>query len=284
MREGVHQTPHEQGLEAKITHERSPQSSSEQGLKGLMPLWGSWRRERLGVILVVALIYGLYYPFTHWAIEMSPYDMSTALDRALPLWTSWIVIYAMIYPTAVTPAFVVRHPILFRRAAFAFLVSAPIGLGCFLLFPVHMHLRPALESLPAEGFLTWGLRLCYSIDKPSGCFPSLHVTYATLAALTCARANRRAGVVMWAVAIAINLSTLLVKQHFIADVVGGVALAYGSDWVSHNTSWSALAARDQLITEEEARAEGLTPLIPPLIAFLTLIATLFGLYLWGVTA
>ena len=44
-----------------------------------------------------------------------------------------------------------------------------------------------------EGFAVWGLRALYSSDPPYNCFPSLHVAYSFLAALTCHRVHRALG-------------------------------------------------------------------------------------------
>ena len=37
----------------------------------------------------------------------------------------------------------------------------------FVAYPVRMILRP--ESVVVDSFVTWGLRLCYFIDKPVNC-------------------------------------------------------------------------------------------------------------------
>ena len=242
------------------------------------PLGGAWPRERALLIAAVFLLYTLYYPATHYAITLPPLDMSVWLDHALPLSPLWILIYAMIYPATTAPLFVVREPMAFRRVAFAFMVSALIGLLCFLLFPVHMTLRPEYSSLPSEGFINWGVQLCYALDKPSGCFPSLHVTYATLAALVCAKANPPTGRVMWVVAILIDLSTMLVKQHFFADVLAGTALAYGSVWLS-DAGLIAWLGRPEA---SGAQDERLKPLRYPAALFALIVGGLYLGYTLGI--
>jgi membrane-associated phospholipid phosphatase len=182
----------------------------------------------------------------------------------------------MIYPATLAPLALVKDPIAFRRVAGAFLISAALGLICFVLLPVHMQLRPALTELQGEGFLIWGLKLCYAIDRPSGCFPSLHVTYATIAALVTMRANRSAGRVMWLIAILIDLSTMLVKQHFFADVIAGSALAWGSVWLCEAGLHPWLSAAP--LQQEE---QGLRPLLYPSGLFALIVGALFTLYLWG---
>jgi membrane-associated phospholipid phosphatase len=98
---------------------------------------------------------------------------------------------------------------------------AAIGLGLF--GPVVAG--PAL----AYGVDLLALRVAYSIDPPYNCFPSLHVAYAFVSALTCSRVHRGVGFValLWAVLIAV--STVFTKQHYVLDVIGGGLIA----WVAY---------------------------------------------------
>ncbi|MBM4292245.1 MAG: hypothetical protein FJ138_13080 [Deltaproteobacteria bacterium] len=234
-----------------------------------VPLCGSWGRERALIALGMVALYALYFPATRYALGLTPIDVSVALDRAVPLSPAWAPIYAMIYPAAFSPVFMVRHPLLFRRVALAFGLSVSVGLAMFLLTPVHMTLRPPASAVGGEGFLAWGVRFCYALDAPTGCFPSLHVCCATLAAVACGWGDQRAGAAMWAVALLIDLSTLFMRQHFIADVVSGTLLALGA---------SALARRLAAPVGHPALAH--VPLSAPLRA-LWGPAAVFGLLLGG---
>jgi len=85
-------------------------------------------------------------------------------------------------------------------------------------------LRPA--RVIGEGFFAWSLQFIYHFDRPYNCFPSLHVGYAVLAALTCYRIHRGWGIAALVYAALIGISTLYTKQHYIVDVVAGALLAY----------------------------------------------------------
>jgi membrane-associated phospholipid phosphatase len=65
----------------------------------------------------------------------------------------------------------------------------------------------------------------WAIDPPFNTFPSLHVSLATLATLVVWQHNPRLGRWMALGATVLTLSTFLVKQHFIIDAAGGVAVA-----------------------------------------------------------
>ena len=82
--------------------------------------------------------------------------------------------------------------------------------------------RPA--SL-GDGFFAWTLALNYRLDPPLNCFPSLHVAWGFVAALCCHRVHRGVGVAALGWASLIAISTLYTKQHYVLDVVAGIALA-----------------------------------------------------------
>ena len=65
----------------------------------------------------------------------------------------------------------------------------------------------------------------YSHDAPYNAFPSLHVSLSTTCALTWLRSQwpSRPLFVGWSLLVA--ASTVLIKQHYLADVIGGALLA-----------------------------------------------------------
>jgi membrane-associated phospholipid phosphatase len=81
---------------------------------------------------------------------------------------------------------------------------------------------------------------------------------------------------MWLIAILIDLSTMLVKQHFFADVIAGSALAWGSVWLCEAGLHPLLSAAP--LQQEE---QGLRPLLYPSGLFALIVGALFTLYLWG---
>ena len=146
-----------------------------------------------------------------------------ALDRALPLVPSWAIVYGALYGFLIAlPVFVVRQPEHVRRTVFAFLTIWIAAYVCFLLYPT---VAPRPSRVAGSGFGAWGLRLLYAADPPYNCFPSLHVAHSFVSALTCRRVNRRVGTGALGAACLVALSTLLTKQHYVADVMAGLGLA-----------------------------------------------------------
>ncbi|MBL8988151.1 MAG: phosphatase PAP2 family protein [Gemmatimonadetes bacterium] len=147
-----------------------------------------------------------------------------ALDDVLPLVPSWAVVYGALYLFLILlPIVVVREDALVRRMFAAYLsIWITAYLFFFLIYPTA---APRPDRVSGAGFGLWGLRALYSADPPYNCFPSLHVAHSFVSALACSRVHRRLGTVALLAAVLVALSTLFTKQHYVVDVVAGVALA-----------------------------------------------------------
>jgi membrane-associated phospholipid phosphatase len=72
------------------------------------------------------------------------------------------------------------------------------------------------------------MALVQQIDRPGNVFPSLHVAQTSTLAFLLYRDRPRLGVFTIALAALLALSTVTTKQHFIADVISGYALAFAA--------------------------------------------------------
>jgi membrane-associated phospholipid phosphatase len=72
----------------------------------------------------------------------------------------------------------------------------------------------------------------YRSDSPYNDFPSLHTSISTILAIHWYRLDRRIGIPASIWAALIVLSTVLIKQHYIADLAGGLALAFLAGFLS----------------------------------------------------
>ena len=233
------------------------------------PYFGCWKRERKVLIFLNVFFYGLYIPATHFAIGLSPVDVSLPLDGMIPLVPETMFFYGMIYPMACLPLFVVRDPLLFRQVTKAYLCLETCALLCFILVPVHMTLRPSIQSVLENDFWSWTLKFCYWLDQPSGCFPSLHVGASILSALCCLSAHRPTGIWAFGLAILISLSTLTVRQHYIADVLLGLLIA--------GFCYLFFVCRAERLTERRTRFDYRT-VAPPVVGFTLMLVGFYSMY------
>lgn len=152
-------------------------------------------------------------------------SLATPLDHRIPFIPWTVFAYSLIYVFIFLPVFTIKHRPIFLRIVVGFLLCSLVALPFFIFFPVRMP-RPGIPT--QESMVYWGVALNYILDKPVNCFPSLHVANAVFAASSCYKLSRQVGLWGIAGAIAVAISTTTMKQHYIADVVAGAALALGS--------------------------------------------------------
>ena len=225
--------------------------------------------ERLALGVAVTAFYLLYVPLSRMPPEGPLHQPVTALDRALPLDPRWMYVYAAVLVTAFLPALAVAHRLLFRRVCLAYALVQAAAFGIFRLWPVEVALRPA--RVEPTSFARWGLALTYLVDRPGSCFPSLHVTMAVLAALCTWKVDRPVGALGALLGLCIATSTLMVKQHYLADVPAGFALA--------TVAWALLVRPWRPPAGDLARLR--SPRWAPALlipAYLAVVAALYVLY------
>lgn len=180
----------------------------------------AWRTLLASTLVSLVPLYIVIGELTRGRPTYSP---EVALDRTLSLQPSWMLVYGSLGLVVLLPLFVVRQQELVRRAMQAYLTVMIVSYVGFLLYPTAAP-RPA--QVFGDGFGAWSLRLAYSLDPPYGCFPSLHVAYSFVAALTCYRVHRGVGAAAGLWAALIGVSTLYTKQHYVVDVIAGTLAAY----------------------------------------------------------
>jgi len=180
-----------------------------------------WTRG-LGIAAVQATA---YFGIGHAHFARSTELLRTRLDDAIPFWpwTSWFYLpfYAGIFIICMC-AFRSRR--LYRRALWAVFFVMIVGAACHILIPAEYPrpvLHPPYDNL-SEVFMAWVQR----VDRPGNVFPSLHVAQTSMLAFILYRDRPRLGLVAIIMGAILALSTLTTKQHFIADVISGYALAF----------------------------------------------------------
>lgn len=194
----------------------------------------SERQERrfqvLGVLtLLMAMVFG--YRLVGLTVDpLRARSLATPLDLALPFWPDSIYAYSMVYVCALYPLFSVRSSRLFSRTVVAYGWLMALSLLIFAAFPVtSVDFRADVRGLDLSRLSHWGTRLTYFVDPPTNCFPSMHLSFAVLSMLVAYSARPLWGLVAAPVVASIAVSILTMKQHFIADGLGGALLA-GAVW------------------------------------------------------
>jgi membrane-associated phospholipid phosphatase len=149
------------------------------------------------------------------------YVLTTVADEALPFVPLFAYPYVALYPAFLLPFFVVRDREFFRICAWSYIT---VMVFCYLIFwnfPVAIQ-RPVVEP---RDFTSWILYTVYRLDVPANCFPSMHAAMSLMAALTIYSVDRVRGVIVLFITLMIGASALLIKQHYIADILAGFGIA-----------------------------------------------------------
>lgn len=176
----------------------------------------------VGRLVTLGVTVGVTFQSYFWLNDHLPprVELLTPLDTAIPFlpWTYAVYLSFFALPAAAAWWLEAREYV--RMLGAVLVINAVCYLG-FVLFTAH-YPRPPLEGLPPGVWREQFTRL-WGSDKPGNTFPSLHVAITWFCAL---RLRHLPGGVLWRVwAALICLSTLTVKQHFVADVLGGLGVA-----------------------------------------------------------
>jgi membrane-associated phospholipid phosphatase len=172
-------------------------------------------------------LFFLTYTTIQKIMTTSKFDFLTNIDIMIPIVPEFIWIYHTLMPILlITSVIIVKRPGVFFTS-FLSCIIATIILGIFyVLFPSHYPRPTIIGNSISEQIL----RFTYMIDGPNCTFPSGHVTYSFIFYFTIKDSQLIKDYkfiqflyLMWA--ILISVSTLLIKQHYIIDVLSGVLVA-----------------------------------------------------------
>jgi len=192
---------------------------------------GFFARRKYLFLLLIYPVVGFLFFFTK-SLNQNPLFLVElpGVDRAIPF-VSWMIgPYLFWYALVAFPFFWfgVRDGTEFRRYCWFIYAGMTSTYILYLLFPNGQTLRPSLDGL--HGWDIDAVRWLYAHDAPRNVNPSIHVidTLAVWLALVRDSAFRSrwwARTIVAVVCVAIIASTVLVKQHSVLDIVGGVAWA-----------------------------------------------------------
>ena len=181
------------------------------------------------LLIVIGLAYflGGYFLIGHLTLGRAhPFPFELAWERGLPLVPEAVFAYllAPLLPDPALFAWPLADRAGMRRQALAYALLQTLAFVTYAVYPLHADLRPALSAVPPT--LSGRVLLAYyAFDPPVNLFPSLHCGHAVLAALFAHRLNRWLGWGVGVLSASVLVSVLLVKQHYVADVLAGSALA-----------------------------------------------------------
>jgi len=205
-----------------------------------------WSRAKHSVFLVALFVvfsgvpYMLINQWSAWR-GVTALQVATALDGGLPF-VAWMMLpYVSFYLYFPIAAWVGssseerdRCLVFFQRM----IGGSWMVFTVFLLLPVEIKLRSQVPDV--GGFMGFILGLLHGVDAPYNAWPSLHAVLGLLVVLFVRLVQREQGawspakaVFVWTAWSMLIASTMLVKQHYVFDVVTGivVALVLWGGWI-----------------------------------------------------
>jgi len=187
------------------------------------------RRKHLFLLLIYPLV-GLGFAACEALVPQVVHAMEwVPVDRAIPF-VPWMVWPYLFWYGAIAFALIWtgwnEDGREFRRLAWFIYLGMASAYVVYLVYPNGQLLRPPVESL-GTGAEFDALRWLYAHDTPTNCNPSIHVIDMMAVWIALGR-DRILGRRWWfqallAVAsLAVIASTVLIKQHSVLDVAGGL--------------------------------------------------------------
>jgi membrane-associated phospholipid phosphatase len=195
------------------------------------------------VVLMLFLFYFLLNNVAYdWTGQLYPagsgFRLDTNLDAMIPFIPEMVILYIYLFYPLVILTMLYFAFIEYRRGyalGWSFVAINAIAVLIYVVFPVSTFWYR--QGLLAHPMVTnvWANQV-YSVfanDTSFNCFPSLHAAVSTIcffawfrySKIKPSKTAKSIAVVALVIASGVVLSTLFIKQHYIADEIAGVALA-----------------------------------------------------------
>lgn len=181
------------------------------------------------------IVYTLFYLGFFFYLENRTVDsyhiIECRIDRMLPYCSVFIMPYLLWFPYqfALLGYFLMGG--LDHKEFYRFMIYICGGMTCFLLvswlYPNALELRPVLP--PNGSVFDRMVQGLYLIDTPTNVLPSIHVFNSVVFHITFCRGLERGTGLRWkqlslVLVTLIVISTVLIKQHSVIDLVLGFAM------------------------------------------------------------
>lgn len=158
------------------------------------------------------------------------FDVSIpAIDDHIPLVTWMIVFYVFSYVFWVVGFVIIGREN--KETCYEMLSGEMIAKAMCLVFffavPTEMVDWPS-GQFEINNVFDWGTQFIYDMDEPNNLFPSIHCLESwvvTRGAFRCKKPHKWYRVYCVVIMLGIFASTVLVRQHVVVDIVGGILVA-----------------------------------------------------------
>jgi len=171
------------------------------------------------------------------------HSLETTVDDRIPLLPAFVFPYLSLYALLALSLwrFLKSETRIFSIAALAISLDLVLSYLVFLFYQTQVE-RPFIGGSDVSSDI---LRAVYSFDKPFNAFPSLHTSLSILSILLWRKVGSRIQPIIAVWAMFIIASTVLTKQHYIADVGAGIAVSLVSYYIAVKlSSFASIKTKD----------------------------------------
>lgn len=163
-----------------------------------------------------------YLASNAWGAVFGARNIQFSFEDGIPFVSNAVFAYLLAFPFLLITVFVIKKYNDFTVVFGIYAVIIFVSLAIFFQFPTTM-VRP---HAPESGIVGWLFGIMRKIDGPNNLFPSLHVSSVVFMALVNGYFLPKSKWLSIMCAVLISISTLLIKQHAILDVLGGGILGF----------------------------------------------------------
>lgn len=191
-------------------------------------------RTKVRYVLLFIIPQLLIYFLLQRLFAVNEYNFLIPPDNWIPFIPEFIWVYHSLVPVIFFTAIILlKSRKNFFTCYFACVMAAVLLVAFYILFP-SFYPR---EEISGDSTSMWLVEITRIIDHANNTFPSSHVTFSWLMYLSakCSKMAKKFKAlvpVYWLWAALVTASTLLLKQHYIVDVVSGIILAYTTHYLS----------------------------------------------------
>ena len=159
------------------------------------------------------------------------------IDNKIPFIPQVIIIYNLFYPIVFLTFYnIFNHD---KDAYYKGIIGGIIGFIIadiiFLIYPTII-IRPDVTNMNIDPINKFIIYWTYKIDSPAiNCLPSIHCLFcfqAIFSSLMCKNYNNKPKIFMIIMLFSIIITTVLVKQHYFADIIAALIVCIISNLIS----------------------------------------------------